>query len=113
MLNQIYNWLQSFLSWLVSLVDAALNWILSAIEWVLEWINYSLWLVWDSITDSLGQFFQSFARPSFYSTIESSICDSFSQLSPLVSGINITGPLALLIAAYSLRFVIRRLPLIG
>lgn len=113
MLSWLYSWLEAFTDWLWALVKSYLAWMLEQLQALLEWVVYLGWQIWDAVLDAIGQLFESFTQPAFYSSAETAICSSLGQLSGMLNGVDFMGPLGLALSGYALRFLIRRIPFIG
>lgn len=113
MLDWLYNWLESFVDWILSLIISITEWAYDLIQWALDWLAYQLWVVWDSVLSALQSLITSIPKPAFYTQVEGYICSYFAQFTGLIASVDISGPITLIFVGYALRFVIRRIPVIG
>lgn len=112
-MDWLYSWLEKFVDWIYELYEAFTGWLLGIIAQVWDWLVYVAWEVWDKILSAMGSLLAAIPAPAFYAQADNAICDGLQGLGSFLSGISFTGPLGLVISAYVLRFVIRRLPVIG
>lgn len=112
-MTAIYNWLVAFAEWLLGLFQSVLNWLLAVLDWLLEYVGYLLYSLFEAVLSGLVSVLLAIPRPDVFTQVESSFCSNFSALGYAANGIDIGSPLTLIFSAYVLRFVIRRLPVIG
>lgn len=112
-MTAIYNWLVSFAAWLLSLVESVLQFFVDVLNWIFKYAAYVVYSIFESVLDGLASALSSIPRPSVFAQAESLFCQNFSLLGYAASGIDIGTPLALIFSAYVVRFIIRRLPVIG
>ena len=112
-MTAIYNWLVASLDWLVERFNDILDWILSLVYFVFEYLGYVIFLVAKDIFESLTGVITAIPRPPVFATVDAAFCSNFSSMGYFASQVNIGAPLALIMSAYAVRFLIRRIPFIG
>jgi len=96
----------SLILWLKELVQSVTEWLVDLVKTFAKW-------VWQSILDGLAAIIEAVPVPSFVSDAG----QMFSQIPPEVAAFwqyfAVSEGLTMVVAAYGLRFLIRRIPLIG
>jgi len=95
MLDWLLDWLNAFLTWLVEL---------------LLWLPLQLW---DLLLDGLEAFFLWLPVPSFFTTASASLAGIPGEVAYFAEALALGPGLTLIFSAYVIRFVIRRLPVVG
>lgn len=112
-MTALYNWLVAFANWLLGLFQSVLDWLLAVLDWLLDYVDYLLYSLFEAVLSGLASALAEIPRPDVFVQAESAFCSNFSALGYAAGNIDIGGPLTLIFSAYVLRFVIRRLPVIG
>jgi hypothetical protein len=109
LVSAVYQFLEGLARWLL---NAVLDLVLKVARWVLD-------AIWDLLGQGvqnalvfLAEWFAEFPRPAWYAAAENAVCNNWDMLG-VVSGLNIVGPLQLVLVALVARFLIRRLPFVG
>lgn len=112
-MTALYNWLVAFANWLFGLFQSVLDWLLAVLDWLLDYVGYLAYSLFETLLAGLVSALEAIPRPDVFATVQSEFCSNFSALGYAAGNIDIGGPLTLIFSAYVLRFVIRRLPVIG
>lgn len=110
MLTQIYTWWQNFVEWAYGIYIGFLDWIIGLVTWAFDYLLYIVWKAFDTISITISQFIAAIPKPSFLTNSETFICSAIENLS---FGIDFIGPIALIVSALVLRFILRRMPFIN
>lgn len=96
----------SLIAWLGELIEGVTQWLVDLVKTFAQW-------VWQSVLDGLAAVIEAIPVPDFVSDAG----DIFSQIPPEIAAFwqyfAVTEGLAMIVTAYGLRFLIRRIPLIG
>jgi len=95
MWDWLLNWLNSFLAWLTEL---------------LLWVPLKLW---DLVLTGIEAFFDWLPVPSFVSGAGASLASISPEVAYFAEALALGPGLSMILAAYVIRFVIRRLPVVG
>lgn len=109
--------LDDFASWLLGIIEQFVQWLLDLAVAVLEWIGeFLLWClqkVWELLLSGLAEVFEAIPVPSFMAQASS----FFGALPPTVvyflQFFAVAEGLTFITTALLLRFIVRRIPLIG
>lgn len=112
-MTAIYNFLVSFKDWILAKIIQVLAWIVDFFTWVFDYGLYWVWKVFDEIIDAGAALIGLIPRPAVFDLVDSSFCEYFSALGGIATGFDLGTPLGIIMAAYVVRFGIRRLPFLG
>lgn len=112
-MESIISWLSNFLNWLLDQFGLILQWVMDLFTWLADWFFYLLYQLFNDVLLGLVDLLSSIPRPDVFAQVESSFCSNFSVLGSVAGSLDIGTPLGIVMGAYVLRFLIRRLPLIG
>lgn len=112
-MNALYNMLVGFFHFVGSIPLYLVTYMVDFFTYLYDLARYGVFLIITSFTDGVLAFVANIPRPEFFTTIDSSFCDALGDVGYFASQIAIVPPLAIIISAYTLRFIIRRIPLIG
>lgn len=115
------EWLVNFFKGLVSSV---LNWFAQVLSTILEWlVSFYLWgmvkaeiylfQAYIAIMDQVLEVVEELPRPAIFDHIDQSFCSNWAMLGSFAAGVNLSGPIALVVSAAVARWVMRRIPFIG
>lgn len=97
---------ESLISWLAELVEGFTQWVVDLVKTAARWL-------WQSLLDAVAAVIEAIPVPDFVSDAG----QFFSQIPPEVAAFwgyfAVSEGLAMILTAYGLRFLIRRIPLIG
>ena len=112
-MTAIYNLIVAFANWLLSIFQSFIDFFVDVINWAVKYIGYLFYSTVEMIMNGLAVALSAIPRPEVFVKAESLFCSNLSALGYAANGIDIGAPLTLIFSAYVLRFVIRRLPVIG
>lgn len=106
MVQAFANWLKGILEgiwqWVVDLVQSLVEWLEAAVLWVLGWM-----------LEVGAGILAAIPVPSWASGASASLGGISGQVGYWVEPFNIGAGIAIILGAYGIRFVIRRIPFIG
>lgn len=109
--------LEDFSEWLFGIIQLLLEWFFDLVVSVLEWIvELLLWVVeklWELILAGLAEFFEALPVPDFMSQASSYFGGIPPNVAYFLNFFAIAEGLTFITTALVIRFVIRRIPLIG
>lgn len=94
-------------------MDKLIEFLQRILEWLLEAFLWVPRKVYEMITDGLASFVEGLPVPPFMSDLSSFVSGLDSSVAYFASPLHIGSGLGIIIAAYVIRFLIRRIPLIG
>lgn len=98
---------------IVDTVIALFKWFQDSFNWIIDFVkDFPLWLFW-KFAEAVVTFFHAIPVPSFFSTA----AGAFSAIPPSVvffaQAFEMSFGISVVLSAYVLRFVIRRIPFVG
>lgn len=100
------NWLKGLLSgiweWAVELVQTLVDWLEAAVLWVVGWL-----------LEVVAAILSAIPVPSWASGASASLSGISGQVGYWAEPFNIGAGIAIILSAYGIRFIIRRIPFIG
>lgn len=94
-----------------------MDWLLTALGAVLQWLlDFILWLprkITQIVLEGIASFFQSIPAPDWMTGAASAFAGIPSSVLYLVSHLHLDVGVGIILSAYAVRFLIRRIPVIG
>lgn len=90
-----------------------LHWLASALQWLFNFVVGIPLHVFSLLLSGLAAMFNAIPAPSFFAQASGWIGNMPPLLAFLLSSLHIADGVGILVAAYTLRFLIRRIPFIG
>lgn len=81
--------------------------------YLLNFFFYTVYLLVTTVLNSIVLLLNSIPRPSFFGVIEQTFCNNLGLIGYFASQVNFSTPISMIMSAYVLRFIIRRIPYIG
>lgn len=89
------------------------KWLEDVLVWLKELLLWIPLKVWDGLLDALAGVVEAIPVPSFMENLDSFFASIPSGVAFFLGGLNLGTCVSMIIAAYVIRFLIRRLPVIG
>lgn len=105
--------ISDFAEWLLGLWVSFSSWILQLVIWSFVQAEIFAFQLYASITMQIAQVLHDLPRPAIFAEIESRFCGSWSLLGGLAAGVDLGGPITLVVSAAVARWLMRRIPFIG
>ena len=105
--------LVAFAAWIFELITGSVTWAGAATAWALSYVPYLAYLVVEEIIQALVTVIVGIPAPALYADISSQYGSVMGDLGGLASNLDIGTPLTMIFGAYTVRFLIRRIPFIG
>ncbi len=105
--------LSAFADWLLGQWVAFTTWLLQFVIWTFVQGEIFAFTLYASITAQIAQVLHSLPRPAIFAEIEGRFCSSWSLLGGLAAGVDLGGPITLVVSAAVARWIMRRIPFIG
>lgn len=100
-------------NWLLIPINNLFKWLNDFVAWVYDFITNFPAFVLDWVADGIVSFFVHLPVPSFFSTASSIWASIPSEVAFFMGLCQFNFGIALVLSAYLLRFILRRIPLIG
>jgi hypothetical protein len=98
---------------IVDTIIALFKWFQDSLSWIVDFIkDFPLWL-FQKFAEGIVAFFQAIPVPSFFASASSAFASVPSGVVFFAQAFQIGPGIAMILSAYILRFVIRRIPFIG
>ncbi len=88
-------------------------WIDNVLQWFKDWVEYALLHAWKLLCDGFASVIEAIPVPSFFATASSQLGGIPGTVVFWLSFIQADFGIPLVISAYVLRWVLRRIPFIG
>lgn len=109
-MSEFANWFaelfRRFLDWILQLVTDALDWVLELVEWIPK-------TIWKELLDAFASAIEAIPVPDFMNQAGSFFGDIPGEIVYFFQFFAVAEGVAMILSALVLRFLIRRIPIIG
>jgi hypothetical protein len=89
------------------------KWLADVLEWLKELLLYLPLHVWDGLLDGLASLVEAIPVPAFMQNLGSLFAGLSPGIAYFLSPLSLGTGVSMVLSAYAIRFLIRRIPLIG
>ena len=94
-------------------MDFLIDMIVKALQWLIGWIEFAFEWVWNELLGAFIAVLNAIPVPQWLADAPSVIASIPSGAAFFMQSLQVPSGLAIIIGAYVIRFIIRRIPLIG